>query len=133
MKLGAFSLQAIRFGVVGFTSNLVLYLLYLGLTDIGLGHKLAMSLLYVVGVLQTFVFNRKWTFSHHGRLSVTFVRYISLYAVGYLINLGVLIVMVDRLGYSHQWVQGMMVLVVAVLLFVMQKAWVFRGQGSDGT
>ena len=89
-----------------------------------------MSLLYIFGVLQTFVLNKKWTFSHHGYLSVTFVRYISLYAVGYLINLGVLIVMVDRLGYSHEWVQGMTVMMVAVLLFVMQRVWVFRSQGG---
>jgi len=133
MKLAKCSLQVIRFGVVGLTSNLVLYLVYLGLTGSGVGPKLAMSLLWVVGVLQTFVFNKKWTFSHHGHLSATFLRYISLYAVGYLINLGVLIVLVDQLGYSHQWVQGVMVLVIAVLLFVMQRAWVFRAQGSAGT
>jgi putative flippase GtrA len=133
MKPGACSLQLIRFGVVGLGSNLVLYAFYLGLTAIDVGPKLAMSLLWVVGVLQTFVLNRKWTFSDHGRLSVAFVRYISLYAIGYLINLGVMIVMVDRLGYSHQWVQGIMVLFIAVLLFVMQKAWAFRAEGSAGT
>ena len=52
MELNAFSPQAIRFPVVGFASNLVLYLVYLGLTSIGLGHKIAMSILYVIGVLQ---------------------------------------------------------------------------------
>ena len=129
--MSALYILAIRFGVVGVTSNLVLYLLYLGLTYFGLGHKFSMSLLYIFGALQTFVLNKKWTFSHHGYLSVTFVRYISLYAGGYFINLGVLIVMVDRLGYSHEWVQGMTVLMVAVLLFFMQRAWVFRSQGGS--
>ena len=52
MELNAFSPQAFRFAVVGFSSNLVLYLVYLGLTSIGLGYKIAMSILYVVGVLQ---------------------------------------------------------------------------------
>ena len=126
MKLSAFSLQAIRFGIVGFASNLVLYLLYLGLTGLGVGHKFAMSLLYVVGVLQTFVFNKKWTFNHHGYRNVTLMRYISLYAVGYLINLGVLIVMVDQYGYQHEWVQVAMIFILALFLFVMQKLWVFR-------
>ena len=130
--MSALHILAIRFGVIGLTSNLVLYLLYLELTYLGLGHKFSMSLLYIVAVLQTFVLNKNWTFSHRGHLSATFMRYISLYAVGYLINLGVLIVMVDRLGYSHKWVQGMTVLVVAVLLFVMQKAWVFRSLGRSG-
>jgi hypothetical protein len=89
-----------------------------------------MSILYVVGVLQTFVFNKKWTFRHYGHQMVTFMRYISLYVFGYLINL---IVMVDQLGYSYERVQGLTVLVLAVLLFVLQKAWIFRSQGIIGT
>ena len=131
MELNAFSPEFIRFGVVGFASNLLLYLVYLGLTKIGLRHKFAMSILYVVGVLQTFFFNKKWTFIHYGHKMVTFMRYISLFAFGYLINLAVLIVMVDQLGYSHERVQGVTVLVLAVLLFVLQKAWVFRSQGIN--
>ncbi len=132
MKLNELNLQIIRFGIVGLASNLVLYLAYLGLTSCGWGHKISMSTLYVVGVLQTFVFQKKWTFSHLSHLSVTFVRYLTLYAVGYVINLGVLIVMVDRLGYSHEWVQGVMVLVIGVLQFTMQRAWVFRSPGITG-
>ncbi len=131
MELNAFSSQVIWFGVVGFASNLVLYLVYLGLTSIGLGHKIATSILHFVRVLQTFVFNKKWTFRHHGHQMVTFMRYIKLYAFGYLINLAVLIVMVDQLVNSPERVQG--VLVLAVLLFVLQKAWVFRSLGINGT
>jgi len=130
--MSALHILAIRFGIVGLTSNLVLYLLYLGLTFLGLGHKFSMSLIYIFGILQTFVLNKKWTFSHHGYLGATFVRYIGIYAVGYLINLGVLMVMVDRFGYSHEWVQGITVLMVGVLLFAMQRAWVFRSQGGSG-
>ena len=52
MELNAFSPKVISFGVVGFASNLVLYLAYLALTNIGLRHKFAISILYVVGVLQ---------------------------------------------------------------------------------
>ena len=63
---------------------------------------------------------------------VTFIRYISLYVFGCLINLAVLIVKVDQLGYSHELVQGVTVLVLDVLLFILQKAWVFRSQGIHG-
>jgi hypothetical protein len=41
MELSAFSPQVIRFGVVGFASNALFYLLYLGLTSIGLVDKIA--------------------------------------------------------------------------------------------
>ena len=117
--------QAVRFGIVGFASNMLLYLLYLGLTAVGLDYKIAMTLLYIVGVLQTFLFNKRWTFVHHGHLSVSLVRYISLYVVGYLINLGVLFVLVGQFGWSHQLVQGVMIIIIAAWLFLMQKYWVF--------
>lgn len=131
MKARFFSLQVIRFGIVGLSSNLILYLLYLGLTSLGLAPKLAMSILYVVGVLQTFVVNKKWTFHHHGHFSAAFTRYVGSYVIGYLINLSILMVMVDRLGYPHQLIQGLTILMLAVFLFSLQKMWVFRLRASD--
>jgi putative flippase GtrA len=52
------------------------------------------------------------------------------YGLGYVINLLVLFVLVDHLGYPHQVVQGMMVLALAVMLFLLQKFWVFRTNTS---
>lgn len=47
------------------------------------------------------------------------------YGLGYLVNLTALYLCVDRLGWPHEAVQGAMVFVVAALLFVLQKFWVF--------
>lgn len=49
--------QFIRYALIGVVSNLVLYLGYIRLTLMGIDPKLAMSLLYGVGVVQTFTFN----------------------------------------------------------------------------
>ena len=120
--------QFVRFGIVGLASNLLLYLFYFGITSLGVGYKLAMSFLYIIGVLQSFILNKSWTFNHKGYLSDTFIRYIVIYGAGYLINLSALVIFVERFGYPHQCVQGAMIPLVAVLLFVMQKIWVFRVQ-----
>lgn len=118
--------QFIRYATVGLASNIVLYLAYLALTTAGVESKLAMTLLYVLGVVQTFAFNKRWSFRHGGLRGPAFVRYCASYALGYLINLGVLLVLVDRLGYPHQVVQGVVILALAILLFLLQKYWVFR-------
>ena len=47
------------------------------------------------------------------------------------LNMLVLVLLVDRAGYPHLWVQGAMILVLAVMLFLMQKLWVFR-EGAGG-
>jgi len=117
--------QFVRYAVVGLASNAFGYLLYLALTHLGMGHKLAMSLLYAVGVLQSFVFNKKWSFRFDGAASPALMRYASAYAVGYIVNLSALMLLVDKMGLQHQWVQGVMILIVAIFVFLAQRYWVF--------
>ena len=117
--------QFVRYSLVGLGSNLVLYLAYLLLTYIGMGPKSAMTLLYALGVAQTFLFNRKWSFGHEGGLHSAFTRHVASYAFGYILNLAVLWIAVDQMGLPHQIVQGVMILTLAVMLFLLQKFWVF--------
>ncbi len=124
--MNTWRIQSLRFVIVGLASNLFLYLIYLGLTAMGLGHKSAMTLLYLIGTLQTFIFNKRWTFSHHGNIQNSMLRYLAVYGVCYLINLALLYTFVDRLGWSHARIQGFAILTIAILLFLAQKYWVFR-------
>ena len=117
--------QFMRYAVVGLGSNLVLYIAYLYLTALGFDHKISMSVIYVIGVAQTFYFNRSWSFKHQGKLHGALLRYITSYAAGYLLNLSVLWLAVDYFNFPHQIVQGAMIFVLAALLFLLQKYWVF--------
>ncbi|HVW52317.1 MAG TPA: GtrA family protein [Trinickia sp.] len=118
--------EAIRFAVVGVVSNGVLYLLYLAARHLGLQHTLAMTVAFVVGVAQTFVANRSWSFRSRAGVAPTFVRYVIVYLMAYLLNLTASIIFVDYLGFEDRLVQAFMVCLIAVLLFAAQKLWVFR-------
>lgn len=118
--------QALRYGIVGVLSNAVGYGLYLLLTGAGMGHKTAMTLLFIVGTLQTFVFNKKWSFEYqHKEDRTVLLRYFATYGLGYVVNLVALLVLVDQGGLPHTIVQAAMILVVAALMFILQKFWVF--------
>lgn len=119
------SRQFFRYAVVGLASNAILYLAYLALTAGGLGPKTSMTALYIAGVLQTFLFNKRWTFSHDGANRAPFIRYLVSYLFGYLLNLAVLLILVDRMHWPHQIVQGVMIIILAAMLFLLQKYWVF--------
>jgi putative flippase GtrA len=121
-----FNTQFTRFVVVGVLSNLVLYIFYLLFSTLGMGHKLAMTIMYVIGVAQTFVFNRNWTFAHRGSPGPALLRYLISYALGYFLNLFVLWWLVDRLGYPHELVQAAMIILLAVAFFLTQRYWIFR-------
>lgn len=126
-------IQLVRYGLVGLASNAALYVAYLLLTAAGLEAKLTMTLLYITGVAQTFIFNKRWTFGHDGASRTAFVRYCTAYAIGYVVNLLALYVLVDRAGYRHQVVQGVMIVTLAILLFLLQKYWVFGTSDSLST
>lgn len=117
--------QLIRFGVVGLASNLLGFVWYLLATWLGVGPKIAMSLLFLIGTLQTFIFNKRWSFEHRGPSRSVFMRYLTVYLFGYLFNLLMLVIFVDIAKYSHVAVQGTMILVVAAMMFILQKFWVF--------
>ena len=125
--------QFARYGMVGLASNLLLYLAYLALTYAGMEPKASMSMLYILGIVQTFLFNRRWSFKYGEKHGPAFARYCSAYGLGYAINLLVLMWLVDRMGYPHEIVQGVMVVSLAVMLFLLQKFWVFRSTATPST
>ena len=123
--------QLLRYGLVGLGSNLLLYLVYILLTNWGMEYKSAMTLMYAIGVSQTFLFNRSWSFQHQGETRGAFARYATSYILGYLLNFAGLWLAVGMLQLNHQIVQGCMILTTAALLFLLQKFWVFPDTGSQ--
>lgn len=123
-------IQLIRFGIVGVASNALGFVWYLLLTWLGIGPKTAMSVLFLIGTLQTFVFNKRWSFQYGGTDRLVLVRYLAAYGAGYLLNLAMLIVLVDYAGYPHVAVQAVMIIMVAAMMFLLQKFWVFASPNS---
>ena len=118
--------QLMRYGVVGVVSNLVIYLLYLLVTYDGVEPKKAMTFLYIIGASISFFANKKFTFSYKGRVFQSGVSYAIAHFFGYLLNLFILMVFVDKIGYRHQIVQCIAIFVVAAFLFMCFKLYVFR-------
>ena len=84
-----------------------------------------MTALYCVGASIGFLANRRFTFRHDGGIGVTGVRYLLAQCAGYLLNLVLLLLFVDWFGYPHQIVQAIAIVVVAILLFVLLRFFVF--------
>jgi putative flippase GtrA len=128
LKSGATQRQLLRFGAIGVASNAALYGVYLLLTWLGVGPKLAMTLVYGAGVLGTFLFNRRWTFDHAGAVHSALARYAATYGLVYLFNLGAMLALVDGMGLPHRWVMLALIPVCAGITFLLQKFWVFPAQ-----
>lgn len=117
-----------RYGAVGMASNLVGYLLYISVTYMGLGPKVAMTLLYVSGATIGYLGNRQLAFYHTGSILRSSAGYLVAHAGGYAANFAILFAFVDMLGYSHQLVQAVAILVVAGYLFLVLNFIVFKDE-----
>jgi putative flippase GtrA len=115
----------IRYGIVGVLSNAVGYLVYLLITSVGFSPKGTMTSLYVLGATIGFLGNRKWAFSYRGNVGSNLARYGIAHSLGYALNLGLLVLFVDRLGFPHQLIQGLAIFVVGGFLFLMFRFFVF--------
>ncbi|GAA4337577.1 hypothetical protein GCM10023165_15690 [Variovorax defluvii] len=124
-RFGSFK-QLIRYGLVGLAVNLIGYALYLLVTFLGVPPRLAMTVLYALGAAAGFWGNKRLTFRHRGGVASSAARYVLAHGVGYLINLAVFGIVIDKLGYPHQWAQAIGVFVVAGYLFLAFKFFVFR-------
>ena len=122
--------QAASFAFIGVGVNAALYTAYLILTHTGLGAFAAMTVTYCSGVVMGFVLNGRFTFRFDGDKGLAFLRYVSAYVLGYLVNLVGLWLLVDRLGIAHELAQGALTVSVALLLFALQRYWVFPGSAA---
>ena len=118
--------QLYRYILVGITTNAAGYCVYLLVTYFGLAPKFAMTILYLLGALMGFFGNSALTFSYQGGKMGAGVRYMLTHFTGYLINLSILIIFVDKVGYPHQLVQAIAVFIVAAFLFIAFKLFVFK-------
>ena len=123
--------QLFSYALIGLLTNLLGYALYLLLTYLWGAPKLTMTTLYSAGALISFFANRRFTFRHDGRIGVAGVRYLFVQLLGYLLNLTLLVLFVDWLGFAHQVVQAVAIFVVAIFLFVLSRFFVFAPQLAE--
>jgi putative flippase GtrA len=117
--------QIFRYGAIGLINNFLGYVLYIFITNFWEAPKLVMSLLYFTGVVANYFANQRFTFSHKGSVRATGFRYLVAQFLGYFTNFILLVLFVDVFGFSHQIVQAVAILVVALLLFVLLRSYVF--------
>jgi putative flippase GtrA len=124
--------RMLRWGIVGVASNAVGYLVYLGLTALGVTPKLAMTVLYACGVAIGFAGNHAWAFEHGESVRRTLPRYLLAHALGYALNFAMLWGFHDRLRIAHQLVQAVAIPVVAIVLYLLMRSFVFPSRAAAG-
>lgn len=80
---------------------------------------------YAVGFVVSFLLNRTFTFRSTGRARGELKRFLLIFALAYLANLGVLVLLVHAAGLAAGWAQVIAGIVYFALSFVLSKYYVF--------
>jgi putative flippase GtrA len=114
-----------RYSVVGLLNNAWGYFLYLFVTWLGMDPRLAVSMFYPVAAVSAYFAHAKYSFNYQMGVTSAKFRFVIAQIIGYLVNVTMLSVLVERFGYPHQIVQAAAIFVIAGVLFFLFRFYVF--------
>ena len=117
--------SAIRFLLAGIVNTLgSLAIIYLAKV-VGIGDMSANAMGYGVGIILSFVLNKKWTFQHDGPVFSTFVRFVIVIGLAYLANLAVVLGTIYILNINSYIAQALGIPLYTSIAYIGSRWYVF--------
>jgi putative flippase GtrA len=125
-------LQFVRFNFVGIVNTALTYGVYAALVFVGVNHFAALGADYAVGIVFSFLVNRRFTFRIKGRTGLgTFARMVGSYMFLLGLNALILWVLVDKSAMNTYLGQAIALAAVALVSFAVQRVVVFRAHRGE--
>ena len=125
-KHEAHHIRFTRYLLVGASANAIVLAVYWSLSlGVGLLPELSLTLASAFGLVLAYTANRIWSFNYRGDGAGSLVRYAVTCFTSYCIQLFVLRLGTDLLGYPHQWVVVFGVVLAIPVSYVLLAFFVF--------
>lgn len=123
--------QFTKFCIIGVTNTTLDVVVYWMLTrGLGLYYIAAAVLSFVVVITWSFYANRRWTFRSNGpSYRSQYVRFFAVNSLSFVCNIAGFYVLVEYGGWLDLIAKVIMVAVVAVFNFSLNRWWTFRVRG----
>ena len=119
--------QLMRFGAVGLVNTAIgLLAIYAAMYFWSIEPGIANAIGYAIGLAISFALNRVWTFSDARSIQAVLPRYLTVAAVCYLLNLGVVLIGARYFGIDPYLVQFFGISIYTTAMFIGCKWLVFR-------
>jgi putative flippase GtrA len=119
--------QFVKFGIVGISNTLITFAVYTFLLKVvGVWYLAAAAIGFVIGAVNGFLLNRRWTFREHVGDALTPVRWMVVQGCGLGLNEGLLYLLVHDARFDKLIAQALVMGVVTVSTFAANRAWTFR-------
>ncbi len=125
--------QFVKFGIVGVSNTVLTLAVYtLLLKVVGVFYLAASAIGFIVGAVNGFLLNRRWTFRGHVGDALTPVRWGVVQSCGLAVNEGLLYVFVHDAQLDKLIAQVCATAVVTISTFFANRAWTFRAHPMPG-
>ena len=120
--------QLIRFLLVGVVNTAIQYVVFVVLYEVvGINYLLASIAGYCLGVLNSYLLNRRWTFaSGNARILPEAVRFTTVNLLALGANTGLLFVLVSTQSIRPRIAQLWAITASVSVNFILNKTWTFR-------
>lgn len=118
--------ERIRFLIVGCINTAVGYSLFVVFIFIGLHYLLAYILATIVGVFVSYILNKSFTFRKHKKSYAEAIRFVSVYAMSFLIGNVALYIMVDVLYFVPYLAGALNLIFTTIISWFGHKYFSFR-------
>jgi putative flippase GtrA len=117
----------LKFGVVGIANTLIgLLAIYLCKWLFGFGDALANISGYTIGLAVSFLLNRGWTFQHSGAVLPALARFLVIFALAYLLNLGTVLITIHSFDVNSYLAQAIGIAPYTVFFYLGSHYFVFK-------
>ena len=121
--------RPLRFGFVGLLNTVLgLAVIFAAKAVLGLGDLAANLSGYGIGLICSFLLNRRWTFRHEGRALAASWRFGVAFAVAYGLNLATVFGLRDAMGVNPYLAQACGIVPYAISFYLMSAYYVFPAQ-----
>lgn len=119
--------QALRYGVVGVSNTIITAIvIWIMMKLFGFSDVISNITGYIAGVLNSFVLNKQWTFKSSAGWLSSGLRFGAVFAVCYLLQLGLLLYLNKTLSIDPYYNQLIAMVFYTAINFVMNKFFTFN-------
>lgn len=127
-----FNTTLLRFISVGLGNTaLGLTVIYVCMGILRLSDVQSNAIGYAIGVVFSFVFNKKWTFRHRGGTVDALVRFLLVFALAYAANLAAVLIAINTLAWNRYLAQAVGVVVYAAIGYLGSLYFAFPVKAQD--
>jgi putative flippase GtrA len=113
--------------VVGAGNTLLSWCVYAALVAVGVAYLVASGLAFAVGALNSYAWNRRWTFRSRDRPVRELLRFGVVQCVGLGTDVWLLHTLTRGVGLHHLIAQMLVLPVASTVTFLLSRYWAFAG------